>query len=411
MKTTMRATTMVAGLAAAATLFATMAVTNGAMADEPSMASSTCAATGTTITLQGSDLDAFRTWNGKTSTGLRTFSAAKVADYKIANGTTGGSLHLQTVAADKDAIINALGDIKDNAGNKLYDSEDNQGDPMNWLANTQNDTFIRNYADDPGVTGTTVSTNDVTVDETAKTVTIDVKEPGLYVIFDSTDPKTQTKDTGDTTVQYDGFKNMLVGTPLSGDCQVSNGTGIVDLSSTSNAKTSSSTTVRGGFKFTKVGVKDDRTGLAGAEFTMYSDDQFTTQVEDGNGTPVVATSGKGGVVDFTGFKLDAGTYYLKETKVPDTYWAGSAGKLKITMSKNEQGQIVLSKIEDMSVPTSGLLTNGQNGYVYHNVKSITQLPLTGAMGMAILGLVAVLCIGGATIVVMRARKTKRELGI
>lgn len=77
------------------------------------------------------------------------------------------------------------------------------------------------------------------------------------------------------------------------------------------------------------------------------------------------------------------------------------------MKKNAQGQIELESITDMSAPVSGLLTDGGNGYVYRNVKSITQLPMTGAMGMAILGVVAVLCIGGASIIIVRARKTKR----
>ena len=76
--------------------------------------------------------------------------------------------------------------------------------------------------------------------------------------------------------------------------------------------------------------------------------------------------------------------------------------------KNVQGTIQLESITDMSIPASGLLSNGDRGYVYRNVKSITQLPLTGAMGMAILGVVAVLCIGGASIIIVRARKTKRS---
>ena len=97
--------------------------------------------------------------------------------------------------------------------------------------------------------------------------------------------------------------------------------------------------------------------------------------------------------------------------MPDGYWSGSAAKLKVTMTKNDQGKIVLDSITDLSVPTSGLLNGSKNdltSYVYHNVKSITQLPLTGAMGMAILGVVAVLCIGGASIIIVRARKTKRS---
>lgn len=95
--------------------------------------------------------------------------------------------------------------------------------------------------------------------------------------------------------------------------------------------------------------------------------------------------------------------------MPAGYWSGSAAKLMVTMTKNDQGKIELESITDMSVPQSGLLSNSvQYGYVYRNIKSITQLPLTGAMGMAILGVVAVLCIGGASIIIVRARKTKRS---
>lgn len=412
----MKTRTWVAGVAAVATLFAAMTAPASAMAEEadaPSASQSAkCATAGTTITVKGEDADAFKTWtdNGKTSLGNRTFKVAKVADYRIDNGESGGLVHLETVGESKEAILQAVKALNANAGTSLYGDEDHDGDPMNWLANTKNDMLIRRYAENPGVTGTVLAAEQVKVDDTNKTMTLTMSEPGLYVIVDSTQPKQQTKDTGDTTVTYEGFSNMLVGTPLSGDCSVSNSNGVVDLTSSNlKAKTGSATTERGGFKFTKVGVESDRSGLSGAEFTVYSDEDFAQVLKDAKGNVVRATSSEnGGLVDFRDFKLNAGTYYLKETVVPNGYWSGSAAKLKVTMTKNDQGKIVLGSITDMSNPVSGLLTNGANGYVYHNVKSITQLPLTGAMGMAILGVVAVLCIGGASIIIVRARKTKRS---
>ena len=411
----MKTKSWMAGIAAVATLFAAMTAPASAMAEEATtpgapQTSTNCVTSGNTITVKVTDADAFKTWtnNGKTPSGNRTFSVAKVADYKIDNGASGGSVHLETVEQSKNAILQAVKDLSANTGNSLYESEDQQGDPMNWLANTGNATLIRKYAENPGVTGTALDKTQVSVDDTNKTMTLTMLSPGLYVIFDATTPKQQTKDTGDTTVEYAGFSNMLVGTPLADGCNVSNNTGIVDLTSGADAKTGSTTTMRGGFKFTKVGVESDRTGLSGAEFTVYSDEKFTQVLHDGKGTEVKAASGVGGVVDFSGFKLNAGTYYLKETKVPGGYWSGSAAKLKVTMKKNAQGQIELESITDMSAPISGLLSNGANGYAYRNIKSITQLPLTGAMGMAILGVVAVLCIGGASIIIVRARKTKRS---
>lgn len=409
----MKAKSWMAGIAAVATLFAAMTAPASAMAEEsdaPGAAQSAkCETAGTTITVKGKDADAFKTWTGKTSSGNRTFSVAKVADYKTSDGVSGGSVHLETVATSKEAILQAVKALGTNAGQQsLYGGEDHDGDPMNWLANSQNDILIRKYAEKPGVTGTALAAEQVKVNDETMTMTLTMPETGLYVIFDATQPKQQIKDTGDTTVEYAGFSNMLVGTPLTRDCSVSNSDGVVDLTSSNlKAKTGSATTERGGFQFTKVGVESDRTGLSGAEFTVYSDEHFTQVLRDGNNKEVKTTSGVGGLVDFEGFKLNAGTYYLKETVVPNGYWSGSAAKLKVTMV-SEQGQIKLGSIEELSSPASGLLSSGDNGYVYRNIKSITQLPLTGAMGMAILGVVAVLCIGGASIIIVRARKTKRS---
>lgn len=410
----MKAKSWMAGVAAAATLFAAMTAPAGAMAEEagaPGAAqpSASCATAGNTITVKGEDADAFKAWtnNGKTPLGNRTFKVAKVADYRIDNGKSGGLVHLETVGESKEAILQAVKALNANAGTSLYGDEDHDGDPMNWLANTKNDMLIRRYAEKPGVTGTALVADKVKVDDTNKTMTLTMPDSGLYVIVDATTPKQQIKDTGDSTVEYAGFSNMLVGTPLTAGCGVSNNEGVV-TSANLNAKTNSTTTVRGGFKFTKVGVENDRTGLSGAEFTVYSDKYFAQVLKDAKGNVVKATSSEnGGLVDFRDFKLNAGTYYLKETKVPNGYWSGSAAKLEVTM-KNDNGQIKLDSITDMSAPTSGLLSNGENGYAYRNVKSITQLPLTGAMGMAILGVVAVLCIGGASIIIVRARKTKRS---
>ncbi|MBU9011226.1 SpaA isopeptide-forming pilin-related protein [Bifidobacterium adolescentis] len=403
----MKAKSWVAGIAAAATLFAAMTAPASAMAEEATapgapQTSANCATAGNAITVKGKDADAFKIWNGKTSSGSRTFSVAKVADYKIGDGASGG-VHLETVKDSKNVILQAVKKLKfENIS--VYVDEDLQGDPMNWLANNGNDTLIREYVNDPGVTGTAHA---VEIDDTNKTMTLTMSDPGLYVIFDDTNPKQQIKDTGDATVEYDGFSNMLVGTPLTDGCKVTaNSKGVVDLTSDPNAKTGSTMTKRGGFHFTKVGVNG--AGLSGAEFTVYSDASFMQALKDAaTDEEVRVTSNSEGRVDFSGFKLSAGTYYLKETKVPDGYWSGSAAKLQVKM-KNDNGQIKLESITEMN-PKSGLLSgDSTSGYIYRNVKNITQLPLTGAMGMAILGVVAVLCIGGASIIIVRARKTKRS---
>ena len=78
----MKAKPWMAGIAAAATLFASVIAPAGAMAEEataPSTpaTSTTCATNGNTVTVKGTDADAFKTWNGKTSSSNRTFKVAK----------------------------------------------------------------------------------------------------------------------------------------------------------------------------------------------------------------------------------------------------------------------------------------------------------------------------------------------
>ena len=182
----MKAKSWMAGVAAAATLFAAMTAPAGAMAEEagaPGAAqpSASCATAGNTITVKGEDADAFKTWtnNGKTPLGKRTFKVARVANYRIDKGESGGSVHLETVAASETSILQAMQELKSNDGTPLYQSKDLQGDPMNWLANAGQDSLIRKYADNPGVIGTVLEANKVSVDDTNKTMTLTMTEPGL----------------------------------------------------------------------------------------------------------------------------------------------------------------------------------------------------------------------------------------
>ena len=77
-----------------------------------------------------------------------------------------------------------------------------------------------------------------------------------------------------------------------------------------NAKISQVTTdALGTLTFNK--VNKDGTGLSGASFALYTDEDCTTQLE-------TATSvGKTGTVTFD--RLRAGTYYLKDIQAPEGY--------------------------------------------------------------------------------------------
>ena len=86
-----------------------------------------------------------------------------------------------------------------------------------------------------------------------------------------------------------------------------------------------SATPKAELQFTKVNA-DTKEGLPGATFTLYSDEQCTTVIEQ-------ATSDSAGNVKFS-TRLKAGTYYLKETVAPDGYIANSE-KYTVTVTATD----------------------------------------------------------------------------
>ena len=74
-------------------------------------------------------------------------------------------------------------------------------------------------------------------------------------------------------------------------------------------------------EFTKVDADDTNTGLAGAIFALYTDEDATTAYKK-NGVAVTATSGEDGKVTFTELPYDTengSTYYMKEIQAPSGY--------------------------------------------------------------------------------------------
>lgn len=101
-----------------------------------------------------------------------------------------------------------------------------------------------------------------------------------------------------------------------------------------NARISQVTTdALGTLTFNK--VNKDGTGLSGASFALYTDEDCTTQLE-------TATSvGKTGTVTFD--RLRAGTYYLKEIQAPEGYVLSNE-KWKVEVTKN--GDNVTTTLKD-----------------------------------------------------------------
>ena len=146
------------------------------------------------------------------------------------------------------------------------------------------------------------------------------------------------------------------------------------------------------FDFTKQDA--DGKALSGAEFTISGniDADFTA-----NGGQTVVTSDADGKVAFTG--LAAGIYTVKETKVPDGFLQNVQPEFTVTIGKD--GSITFTQDAWHLVDT--------NAQTIRNVKSVMQLPLTGAAGITMLVVVALLLGGAAALIGVRSHGLKRQL--
>lgn len=177
------------------------------------------------------------------------------------------------------------------------------------------------------------------------------------------------------------------------------------------------------FGFLKVKA-DGQTSLDGAKFVIKQGDQcFRFNTTTGlweNGTkgadPVDADkfTGTNGVFEFKG--LAEGTYDVVETDAPAGYLSTTKAKFQVVITstnKDKDGNVLGTehKIKFVNGNTGfNLLTNlnedgtaKEGGAKVKNLKSITQLPLTGAAGIAIFGVMAALVIGAGLAVGMKRR--------
>ena len=191
--------------------------------------------------------------------------------------------------------------------------------------------------------------------------------------------------------------------------------------SNSVAVQNNSTTVPGGTpvdvavgsaRFTKVGVDDDSQGLGGAHFTISdskgrvlhvnpvgsgSDGKYVVAENQKGGTTDLVSADSKGIVDVHG--LAQGEYTVQETDAPVGYLDTVKAEFTITVNKNGDASVTKDIL--------GLVDPGTA--TVRNVKSLTQLPLTGSVGIAAIVLLGASVLSGGSAALVHTRRRAREV--
>ena len=177
----------------------------------------------------------------------------------------------------------------------------------------------------------------------------------------------------------------------------------------------------GEFAFHKYGVGDDANGLAGATFNVFegskaegtplkfvklSDGEYRLAEADENGSSanVVSTTGN---VFIKGLK--SGEYTLKETGFVDGYAKNFVPTFTVKLTVSQEDGT--SSVELIGTNNLGLASNVDKAIQVKNVKNVTQLPLTGAMGTALFTIAALVMAGAGLALVLRFRESNTPMAV
>lgn len=174
----------------------------------------------------------------------------------------------------------------------------------------------------------------------------------------------------------------------------------------------------------KVGVEDaDKNGAAGAQFQLtdaqgnlltfvqHTDNTYT--YAPNNGTVSKIESQADGSIVIYG--LPAGRYKVTETDVLTGYSSNFKAVFNATVTSTTKDDVtsaswnLASGDNLLGLATQATQESGTAPIQVKNVKSITQLPLTGAAGITMLVVVALLIGGAAALIAVRSHSLKQQL--
>lgn len=163
------------------------------------------------------------------------------------------------------------------------------------------------------------------------------------------------------------------------------------------------------FNFDYTIVKKDKTTgtpLQGATFVIYADGGSAD-----NALQTVTTD-QDGKATFTGLEDDV-KYVIEETGAPNGYLDVDL-KFNLEIDATIEGNHEAAEVKKVTYNVTGdvldLVADGNTSTVtVNNVKSITQLPLTGAAGTALFTVLGLLIAGAGALVYMKSRNVKHAL--
>ena len=366
-----------------------------------------------------------KTGETKVTTGTPAVVATTVSELtnlKIVADTTTGQGNIKSVGQFNAKNENPLTPPKKTAKVGTVDVNGktvNVGDTVNFTVSATVPASAANYDSYPFTITDTASKGLQVADKTAFKVQVDGKnvDSTLYTVTQTGDA-TQ-KDGTTTTIKFANANSLAGKTIVVSYTGTVTKDALTDLGGSVNNKatvaTNGGTSGEGktesktyGFQFTKIGVDKDANALAGAKFVVKKDGSYLAQDENGawslakdkDSAKVFTSAETTGLVQIKG--LAAGTYTVEETKAPTGY-AQNFKVTSFTVVIAPDGKVTFNQDALKQVTPQNNGAENATATV-KNVKSITQLPLTGAAGTTLFTVVALLVAGAGVTVAVKSRQ-------